>query len=107
MKKNINNQQVQNQQVNNNGCQHVQLGGVAFFDEGKCFMFSPEDEGGEKQGGGIPLAGHCPAVDGWYFRLCGETKNPFAVGADQKAGSRTCEQDQGRSYPAHPEGVLR
>ena len=45
MKKIINNQQVQNQQVNNNGCQHVQLGGVAFFDEGKCFMFSPEDEG--------------------------------------------------------------
>ena len=45
MKKNVNNQQVQNQQVNNNGCQHVQLGGVAFYDEGKCFMFSPEDEG--------------------------------------------------------------
>lgn len=36
---------VQNQQVNNNGCQHVQLGGVAFYDEGKCFMFSPENEG--------------------------------------------------------------
>ena len=36
---------VQNQQVNNNGCQHVQLGGVAFYDEGKCFMFSPEEEG--------------------------------------------------------------
>ena len=34
-----------NQQVNNNGCQHVQLGGVAFYDEGKCFMFSPENEG--------------------------------------------------------------
>ena len=32
-------------QVNNNGCQHVQLGGVAFYDEGKCFMFSPENEG--------------------------------------------------------------
>ena len=45
MRKIINNLQVQNLQVNNNGCQHVQLGGVAFFDEGKCFMFSPEDEG--------------------------------------------------------------
>ena len=45
MKKNINNQQVNKQQVNNNGCQHVQLGGVAFYDEGKCFMFSPENEG--------------------------------------------------------------
>ena len=43
--KQVNNQQVNGQQVNNNGCQHVQLGGVAFFDEGKCFMFSPEDEG--------------------------------------------------------------
>ena len=49
MNKNINNQQVQNQQVNNNGCQHVQLGGVAFYDEGKCFMFSPEDEGGRSR----------------------------------------------------------
>ena len=33
MKKNVNKQQ------------HVQLGGVAFYDEGKCFMFSPENEG--------------------------------------------------------------
>ena len=40
MKKNTN-----KQQVNNNGCQHVQLGGVAFYDEGKCFMFLPENEG--------------------------------------------------------------
>ena len=43
--KKVNKQQVNNQQVNNNGCQHVQLGGVAFYDEGKCFMFSPENEG--------------------------------------------------------------
>ena len=43
--KKANKQQVNNQQVNNNGCQHVQLGGVAFYDEGKCFMFSPENEG--------------------------------------------------------------
>ena len=40
MKKTVN---VQNNQMN--GCQHVQLGGVAFYDEGKCFMFSPENEG--------------------------------------------------------------
>ena len=40
MKKTVN---VQNNQMN--GCQHVQLGGVAFYDEGKCFMFSPEEEG--------------------------------------------------------------
>ena len=43
--KNVHQQQVNNQQVNNNGCQHVQLGGVAFYDGGKCFMFSPENEG--------------------------------------------------------------
>ena len=24
---------VQNQQVNNNGCQHVQLGGMAYYDD--------------------------------------------------------------------------
>lgn len=40
MKKTVN---VQNNQMN--GCQHVQLGGVAFYDEGKCFMFSPDEEG--------------------------------------------------------------
>ena len=26
-----------------NGCQHVQLGGMAFYDESKCFMFSPDE----------------------------------------------------------------
>lgn len=50
MKKNINNQQVNNQQVNgqqvNNGSQHVQLGGMAFYDESKCFLFAPNEHGG-------------------------------------------------------------
>ncbi|WP_449139189.1 hypothetical protein [Segatella sp.] len=40
MKKTVN---VQNNQMN--GCQHVQLGGMAFYDESKCFMFSPDEEG--------------------------------------------------------------
>ena len=40
------NKQVNNQQVNNNGCQHVQLGGMAFFDESKCFLFAPSEHGG-------------------------------------------------------------
>ena len=105
--KKVNKQQVNNQQVNNNGCQHVQLGGVAFYDEGKCFMFSPENEGVRNKVEGFRSQGICPAADGRYFRLHGETKNPLAGGTDQKAGSRTCEQDQGRSYSAHPEGVLR
>ena len=51
MKKKVNNQQVNNQQVNgqqvnNKGCQHVQLGGMAFYDESKCFLFAPSEHGG-------------------------------------------------------------
>ena len=43
------NKQVNNQQVNNNGCQHVQLGAMAFYDESKCFLFAPNEHGrGEK-----------------------------------------------------------
>ena len=26
-----------------NSCQHVQLGGIAFYDESKCFLFSPDE----------------------------------------------------------------
>ena len=26
-----------------NGCNHVQLGGMAFYDESKCFLFSPDE----------------------------------------------------------------
>ena len=40
MKKKVNNQQV------NNGSQHVQLGGMAFYDESKCFLFAPSEHGG-------------------------------------------------------------
>ncbi|MQO97311.1 hypothetical protein F7D19_02180, partial [Prevotella copri] len=32
---------VQNQQVNNNDCQHVQLGGMAYYDDKQYFLFSP------------------------------------------------------------------
>ena len=46
MKINVNNQQVNGQQVNNNGSQHVQLGGMAFYDESKCFLFAPSEHGG-------------------------------------------------------------
>ena len=34
--------QVNNQQVNNNGCQHVQLGGIAYYDDKQYFLFSPD-----------------------------------------------------------------
>ena len=40
------NKQVNNRQVNNSGCQHVQLGGMAFYDESKCFLFAPSEHGG-------------------------------------------------------------
>ena len=45
MKKKGQNKQVNNQQVNNSGCQHVQLGGMAFYDESKCFLFAPSEHG--------------------------------------------------------------
>ena len=40
--KTANKKQVNNQQVNNNGCQHVQLGGVAYYDDKQYFLFSPD-----------------------------------------------------------------
>ena len=43
--KQVNNQQVNGQQVNN-GNQHVQLSGMAFYDESKCFLFAPNEHGG-------------------------------------------------------------
>ena len=39
---------VQNQQVNNNGCQHVQLGGMAYYDAKQYFLFSPQESGVNK-----------------------------------------------------------
>ena len=33
---------VQNQQVNNNDCQHVQLGGTAYYDDKQYFLFCPD-----------------------------------------------------------------
>lgn len=39
--KKANKKQVNNQQVNNNGCQHVQLGGIAYYDDKQYFLFSP------------------------------------------------------------------
>ena len=45
MKKNVNKQQVNGQQVNN-GSQHLQLVGMAFYDESKCFLFAPNEHGG-------------------------------------------------------------
>ena len=41
----VNNQQINGLQVNN-GSQHVQLGGMAFYDESKCFLFAPNEHGG-------------------------------------------------------------
>ena len=45
MKHNKGNNNFDNNTTNNqfNGCQHVQLGGMAFHDDSKCFMFSPDE----------------------------------------------------------------
>ena len=40
--KKANKKLVKNQQVNNNGCQHVQLGGMAYYDDKQYFLFSPD-----------------------------------------------------------------
>ena len=40
--KKANNKQVNNQQVNINDCQHVQLGGIAYYDDKQYFLFSPD-----------------------------------------------------------------
>ena len=40
--KKANKKQVNNQQVNNNGCQYVQLGGIAYYDDKQYFLFSPD-----------------------------------------------------------------
>ena len=40
--KKANKKQVNNQQVNNNGWQHVQLGGIAYYDDKQYFLFSPD-----------------------------------------------------------------
>lgn len=39
---------VQNQQVNNNDCQHVQFGGMAYYDAKQYFLFSPQESGVNK-----------------------------------------------------------
>lgn len=45
MKHKKGNNNFDNNTTNNqfNGCQHVQLGGMAFYDDSKCFMFSPDE----------------------------------------------------------------
>ena len=37
---------IQNMKKNVNKQQHVQLGGMAFYDESKCFLFAPNEHGG-------------------------------------------------------------
>ena len=45
MKHNKGNNNFDNNTTNDqfNGCQHVQLGGMAFYDDSRCFMFSPDE----------------------------------------------------------------
>ena len=82
--KKANKKQVNNQQVNNNGCQHVQLGGIAYYDDKQYFLFSPDSV---NQG----------VVEA--FRRHG-------VAQQMQDGTFSVEQDQGWGYSAHAEGVL-
>ena len=68
MKKNVNNQQVNNQQVNN-GSQHVQLGGMAFYDESKCFLFAPNEHGGGEKVQGFRSQGVAQQLSDGTFDL--------------------------------------
>ena len=40
---------IQNMKKNVNKQQHVQLGGMAFYDESKCFLFAPNEHGGREK----------------------------------------------------------
>ena len=46
--KKANKKQVNNEQVNNNGCQHVQLGGMAYYDAKQYFLYCPQESGVNK-----------------------------------------------------------
>ena len=110
MKKKVNNQQVNNQQVNgqqvNNGCQHVQLGGMAFYDESKCFLFAPNEHGAGEKVQGFRSQGVAQQLSDGTFDFVVKPRVRSQSVLIRKL-ARTIEQDQGWSYPAHPEGVLR
>ena len=48
---------IQNMKKNVNKQQHVQLGGMAFYDESKCFLFAPNEHGGGEKVQGFRLQG--------------------------------------------------
>ena len=79
-----------------NGCQHVQLGGIAFYDESKYFLFFTRRACARCGAAYAENARRGTANDRRHVRLRGTTKSQVAVEAYQKAGARTCEQDQGR-----------
>ena len=74
MKINVNNQQVNGQQVNNNGSQHVQLGGMAFYDESKCFLFAPSEHGGGEKVQGFRSQGVAQQLSDGTFDFVAKTK---------------------------------
>ena len=68
------NKQVNNQQVNNNGCQHVQLGGMAFYDESKCFLFAPNEHGGGEKVQGFRSQGVAQQLGDGTFDFVAKAK---------------------------------
>lgn len=105
--KKANKQQVNNQQVNNNGCQHVQLGGVAFYDEGKCFMFSPENEGVRNKVEGFRSQGIAQQLTDGTFDFMAKPRIRSQAKLIRKLAHGRVSKTKGWGYPAHPEGVLR
>ena len=94
---------VQNQQVNNNDCQHVQLGGMAYYDAKQYFLFSPQESGVNKvpRFRSMGVAQQMP--DGTFDFV---VQHRLRTQSELETGARSCEQDQGRCCSAYLEGVL-
>ena len=103
--KKANKKQVNNQQVNNNGCQHVQLGGIAYYDDKQYFLFSPDSV---NQGVVEAFRRHGVAqqMQDGTFDFVAVSKPKSQSELIKKLAHGRCEQDQGWGYSAHAEGVL-
>ena len=89
MKKNVNKQQ------------HVQLGGMAFYDESKCFLFAPNEHGGGEKVQGFRSQGVAQQLTDGTFDFVSKPRVRSQSELIRKLA-------HGRlSYPAHLEGVLR
>ena len=89
-------------QTNISNCDHVQLGGQAYYDEKKFFMFIPDDP---VVGAAVPRHGHGPADVGRHVRLRAQAEAETQVDAYQEAGPRPPLGHLRRGRAADAEGV--